>query len=118
MSFRFEDLEIWHEANEFARRVYIVTKKLPRSELFGLGDQLRRAVNSVPTNIAEGSGSTSGKDFANFLNIAIRSIYEVTSLLYRCEQEGFVAEKDRLILYGGAEVLVKRIQKFRASLIK
>lgn len=50
--------------------------------------------------------------------MAIRSIYEVTSLLYRCEQEGFVVEKERLSLYGDAEVLVKRIQKFRVSLVR
>lgn len=118
MTFRFEELEIWHEANDLAEAIYKVTRKFPKSELFGLGDQLRRAVNSIPTNIAEGSGSNSKKDFAHFLNVSIRSVFEVVSLLYRCEQEKFITKKRRLLLYSKAEMLVKRIHRFRSVLLR
>lgn len=59
MTFRFEKLTVWHEANDLAKQIYKIVNCFPRTELFGLGDQLRRAVNSISTNIAEGSGSRS-----------------------------------------------------------
>lgn len=118
MSFRFEDLVVWHGSNTFASKVYRFTNSLPQSEQFGLSDQLRRAANSIPVNIAEGSGSASNKDFANFLNIAIRSIFEVVSLLFRCEQESYLSRAQRVRFYKEAELLVKQIQAFRTKLIK
>jgi|SRR3990170_7979397 four helix bundle protein len=118
MSFRFEDLQIWNASNAFATKIYTIARALPRSEQYGLGDQLRRAANSIPVNIAEGAGSTSKKDFAHFLNIAIRSLYEVVSLMFRCEQEGYLSQKRRTDAYQDAELLVKRVHAFRGKLIR
>jgi four helix bundle protein len=117
MSFRFEKLNIWTEANEYAHEVYKVTSKFPQKEIFSLVDQLRRAANSISTNIAEGSGSTSDKDFCHYLNIAIKSTYETVSLLLRAKQENFLNDKMRNLLYDKAEVLIKRIQLFKKSII-
>lgn len=116
MAFRFEQLEIWHDANGYAHLIYDITKKFPRAESFSLVDQLRRAGNSVPTNTAEGSGSSSNRDFINYLNIAIKSVYETVSLAFRAEQEGFVNDSVRMRLYDTAEILIKRIQGFKKSL--
>ena len=71
--FRFEKLDVWQKSVEFADRVYAVTKSFPSDERFGLTSQMRRAAVSISSNIAEGSGGSSDKDFAHFLEIAYGS---------------------------------------------
>jgi len=115
--FKFEKLEIWHLANDYADKIYETTKTFPQEEKFNLVDQLKRAANSIPTNIAEGSGSESVKDFKNFLNISIKSTYETVSLLYRARKRNYIGEETRKKLYGEAEVLVKRTSAFKKWLI-
>ncbi len=116
MAFRFEHLEIWHDAVLYANEIYKLTKKFPREEVFSLTDQLRRAVSSISTNIAEGAGSSSKKDFGHYLDIAIKSTYETVSLLFLAEQQGYIAETERVVFYQKAEILVKKIQKFKSFL--
>lgn len=118
MAFRFEKLEIWGEANNYADAIYEITKKFPKQEIFGLTDQLRRAANSIAVNIAEGSGSSSSKDFINYLNIAIKSTYETVSHLQRAINQGYISEEKRSESYNQAEILVKKIQKFKSWLKK
>lgn len=65
----------------FTTAVYTLTKAFPRSEQFGLIDQLRRAATAIALNIAEGAGSGSSPEFARFLHIAKRSAYEVITAL-------------------------------------
>jgi four helix bundle protein len=81
MSFKFERLEVWQRSVAFADRMFSVTESFPQRYQFSLGDQLRRAALSVPTNIAEGSGRDAAKESAYFYRIAKGSIYEVVSLL-------------------------------------
>ena len=64
-----------------AKEVYLLTKDFPESEKFGLISQIRRAAVSIPTNIAEGAGRQTDKDFRNFLFIALGSAFEVETLL-------------------------------------
>ena len=113
MAFRFEQLEIWREAGKYAEKIYNITKKFPREELFGLTNQLKRSASSISANIAEGSGSGSKKDFSNYLNIANKSIYETVSHLYLAQKQNYISEKNREELYSEAEILVKRIQAFK-----
>ena len=68
--FRFERLEVWQEARRINRAIYQLTKKFPREEMFAITSQIRRASISVSSNIAEGSGRNSDKDFAHFLEQA------------------------------------------------
>ena len=75
MKFNFEKLEVYQDAIEFANQIYEITKAFPRSEMFGITNQLRRSSVSVPSNIAEGS-SRGKKEFIHFLNIALGSSYE------------------------------------------
>ncbi len=77
----FRKYNVWQESHLFTLEVYQVTKDFPKEELFGLTSQLRRAVSSIPTNFTEGCGSTSEKEFARYLNIAIASCSEVEYLL-------------------------------------
>jgi four helix bundle protein len=78
MAFRFETLEIWQMAKEYATRVYAVTAKFPRHEDYGLKSQLNRAVNSIALNIAEGTARSSNKALDYHLEIALGStvVYE------------------------------------------
>lgn len=73
MAFRFEGLEIFHEAIDFSARVYSMVKKFPSEERFDLTSQARKAANSAVLNIAEGSGRGTKRDFSRFLDLAPRS---------------------------------------------
>lgn len=118
MAFRFEKLEIWIDSINYAAKIYKITRKFPRDEMFALVDQLRRAASSISANIAEGAGSSSAKDFCHYLDIAIKSIYETVSHLYLAKQQNYISEKERAQLYSNAETLVKRIQSFKKWLKK
>lgn len=76
----FKDLIVWQKAHENALFIYSSTKGFPKEELFGITSQIRRAAVSIPTNIAEGCGKFTKKDFAHFLQIAFGSAQEVEYL--------------------------------------
>ncbi len=77
----FEDLTVWQKSMDLVDHVYEIADQLPSREVFGLRDQLTRAVVSIPSNIAEGYGRGSDKDFAHFLEIARGSTNEVLTQL-------------------------------------
>ena len=86
----YRDLLVWQKAMDFAEHVYMVQKTFPAEERFGLCDQLRRAVVSIPSNIAEGRGRDSAKDFAPFLMIARGSLNEVATQLELAVRLGYM----------------------------
>ena len=86
----YRDLLVWQRAMDFAEHVYAVQKTFPAEERFGLCDQLRRAVVSIPSNIAEGRGRDSAKDFAHFLMIARGSLNEVATQLELAVRLGYM----------------------------
>lgn len=88
----YQKLVFWQRSQAFVSRVYKVTADFPREEMFCLTSQIRRAVVSIPTNIAEGSGRDSKKDFAHFLRIALGSAYEVECELIIASDLGFIDE--------------------------
>ena len=77
----FQGLLVWRQAMDLARDCYILTKQFPRSELYGLTSQIRRAATSVPANIAEGSGRSTIRDYVNFLRIVQGSLRELEAYL-------------------------------------
>ncbi len=79
---RFEDLEVWKSAREIVDKIYYITNEGKFKMDFGLRDQIRRASVSIMSNIAEGFGRFSNKEFIQFLNIAKASATEVKSQLY------------------------------------
>ena len=79
--FYFEDLDIWHRAISVGRRLCRVADRLEEQNKRRFAEQLRAAALSTSNNIAEGSGSVSNKDFANFINIARRWTLECASML-------------------------------------
>ena len=81
---KYMDLEVWQEAMTLVEEVYEVIKTLPKDEQFGLSDQLRRCSVSVPSNIAEGSGRGTVKDYIHFLHTSKGSLYEVATQIELC----------------------------------
>ena len=90
----FKDLIVWQRAMDAAAEIYRLARKLPREETFALGDQLRRAAVSIPSNIAEGFGRSSKKDYAKFLVMARGSAYETETQLLLCVRVRHLLEKD------------------------
>ena len=73
----FKNLRVWQKSHSLALRVYVVTATFPRSEIFGLTNQMRRAAVSVPANIAEGACRGGRREFARYLNVAVGSAGEL-----------------------------------------
>ena len=97
-SFSFERLEVWIESKGFAIDIYKLTRDFPEEEKYGLVSQLRRAVISLSSNIAEGSSRTTSKDQARFYQLAFGSLMEVLSqLLISIELEFIEKEKEELM---------------------
>ena len=115
-SFKFENLEIWKLANNYADEIHELTKRFPKDEKFALIDQLNRSTSSIPDNIAEGSGATTVKDFSNYLQTSIKSTYESVSQLYRACGRGYITEEQRQYFYAKARVLVRKIVAFKQSI--
>lgn len=77
----FRKLVIWQKAIDLVTDIYILTRKYPQHEVFGLSSQTQRAAISIPLNIAEGSSKSSNKDFSRFLEMAVGPSYELESAI-------------------------------------
>lgn len=104
--FTFFDLRVYQESKALVKKVYKLLKKFPKFEVYALGDQLRRAVISVPSNIAEGSGRFSIKEKIHFIEIAYGSLAELLCQLdiaYDLDyitKEEFENEQERINVIG------------------
>ena len=85
----FKDLTVWQKSIDFVASVYILAKQLPKEETYALSDQIRRAVVSVPSNIAEGFGRHSTKEYIQFLYIALGSASEVETQIIIGQKIGY-----------------------------
>ena len=90
----YRDLIVWQKAMDLVEDVYKKTKGFPREELYGLTSQLRRAVVSVPSNIAEGQGRNSTKEFLHHLSIAYGSLCEVGTQILIANRLGYLEKRD------------------------
>ena len=95
---RFEDIEAWQKARELAKIIYMVTSTGKFSKDFGLKDQIRRAVVSILSNIAEGFERGGDKEFAQFISMAKGSSAEVRAQLYVAMDQNYIEQDifDRL----------------------
>ncbi len=101
----FRDLKVWEAAISLAEDVYNVSSVFPKSETYGLTQQLRRAAVSIPSNIAEGHARTSSKEFLYFISIAFGSLAEVETQLILAMRLGHVTqEKQDLLLASCGDV--------------
>jgi four helix bundle protein len=86
----YKDLEVWKLSIDFVKQVYQVTRNLPASENYGLINQIRRAAVSIPSNIAEGQGRNSAKEFRQFLAISLGSVAELETQLIIAREIGYL----------------------------
>lgn len=92
---KYTDLDVWKESRKLVSQVYLLSKSFPKEELYGLTNQLRRSVVSVPSNIAEGCGRQSSKETIHFLFIARGSLYEVETQLFLSKDLEYI-DKEQL----------------------
>ena len=115
--FNFEKLDVWQKAIDFADLVYNKTRAFPSDERFGLTNQLRRAAVSISSNIAEGSSRSSKSDFAQFVEIATGSVFEVVSQAFIAQRQSFLSEDQFREIYADAEELSRMLSGLRKSLL-
>ena len=111
-TFGYRNLIVWQKAKQLVKLVYAEVKRLPAEERYALGDQIRRAVVSIPSNIAEGSGRASNRDYGHFLSIARGSLYETINQLEIAQDLGYAT------LTKDIEALAAEVGRMLTSLMK
>jgi four helix bundle protein len=116
VKFRFQDLKIWELAIQIADELFDIADGLDQKRLYRFAEQLRGAGMSMSNNIAEGSGSSSKKEFKQFLNIARRSTYENANILFLLEKRDLISREylDRFL--DQLDHLCRQITNFQNSL--
>jgi four helix bundle protein len=107
----YRDLVAWQKSMTLVKEVYNLTKAFPKEEQFGLTSQLKRAVISVPSNIAEGSSKKSTADFIRFLNISYGSLAEVGTQIEIAEMLNFINKQEEIYK------LIDEVEKIISGLI-
>lgn len=105
----YRELIVWQDDIKLAKAVHKLTEKFPKHEVYALADQIRRAVVSVPSNIAEGQARKSPGDFRRFLHIALGSLAEVDTQLVLVQEFGYITQED-------VDLLDEKIQGLRKKL--
>jgi len=90
----YRELIVWQEGIKLAKAVYKLTEKFPRQETYALADQVRRAVVSVPSNIAEGQARKAPADFRRFSHISLGSLAEVDTQLVLAQEFGYLSKEE------------------------
>jgi len=91
-----KDLDVWKKSIQFVKKIYEITSKFPDTEKYGLTNQMRRCAVSIPSNIAEGAGRNSKKEFKQYLYISLGSISELETQLIISSELKY--QKDKLLL--------------------
>ena len=109
---RFEELEVWKAARDIVNVVYKASSNGAFSRDYALRDQIRRAIISVPSNIAEGFSRHSNREFIQFLFIAKGSAAEVQSQLYTALDQHYISQETFDNIYEMVEVVAKQLSRF------
>jgi four helix bundle protein len=112
----YRDLEVWKKARILVKDVYQLTKLFPKEELYGLTSQLRRAIVSVPSNIAEGHSRSGTKDFIQFISIAIGSLAESETQILLSPDLGYIQESQIIPVITNIQELQRMLHALRTSL--
>lgn len=110
----FRELRVWQKSMDLVKEIYRTTEKFSQRERYGLPSQIRRAAVSIPSNIAEGCGRSTNKDFNNFLGIAFGSSFELETQLMLSKNMQYLKIKD----YEAAENEIHHIQNMIIKLQK
>ncbi|CAD0004479.1 MULTISPECIES: four helix bundle protein [Flavobacterium] len=110
----FRSLLIWQKSMSLTTKIYSSTNNFPKEEIFGLTSQIRRCSISIPSNIAEGSGRESDKDFLRFLNISVGSLFEMQTQLEIAKNITYLNEHEFNNLYEDS----REVERMLVSFIK
>jgi four helix bundle protein len=116
IKFRFQDLRIWQLAIQIADELFDIADGLEEKRLYRFAEQLRGAAMSMSNNIAEGSGSSSKKEFKQFLNTARRSTFENANILILLQMRNNITKESLDKLLDELDHLCRQITKFQNSL--
>lgn len=116
--FGFEKLDVWKNSIIFVQQIYNLTEKFPKSELYCLTSQIRRAAISIPSNIAEGSTRKSFKDQARYSEIAFGSLIEVLNQLIIANKLNYINEDILNLTRLEVEKISRQINALKNSQIK
>jgi len=115
----YQGLVVWQKAMDLSTIIYKLVKRLPKEETYILSDQMRRAVVSIATNIAEGQDRNTNKEFIHFLTISRGSKAELETLLLICVNIGYLNESDTLepmnLLIEVGKMLTSLINKLKTE---
>ena len=110
----YRELKVWQKSMDLVEKVYEIVSSFPKEEKYGLISQIQRSAVSIPSNIAEGTGRNSNKEFRNFLGIANGSSNELVTQLIISMKVNYVKENELDAIFS----LITEIQKMNFSLIK
>ncbi|OHT45118.1 four helix bundle protein [Flavobacterium tructae] len=110
----FRKILVWQKSISLVTKIYKITNRFPKEEMFGLTSQIRRSSISIPSNIAEGSGRESTKEFLRFLFISLGSLFEMQTQLEIAKNIIYINEEEFNLLYEDS----REIERMLASLIK
>jgi four helix bundle protein len=112
----YNNLQIWQQAMDLVEEIYKLTASFPIEEKFSLVSQMTRAAVSIPSNIAEGAGRNSDKDFAHFISIAIGSLYELNTQIVLSERLGYINQIQSQELQKKLDNLQRKSVSFKSKL--
>lgn len=116
-TYSFEKLQVWQEIRKLTKEVYLVTINFPDFERFGLVSQMRRAIISVGSNIAEGSSRRTPKDQAHFYSISYGSLIELLSQLTVSLDLGYINDQQYTELRTSVEYISKQINYLSKAIL-
>jgi len=114
----YKDLKVWQKSYQLSLLVYEVTSEFPKSELYGLVSQMRRAAIAIPSNIAEGYARQYSKEYIQFLSVAYSSASELETQILLAHDLGFLKEEDFKKVYGLQQEVAKMLYRLMESLRK
>ena len=114
----FKKYDIWQLSHSLTLEVYKITYNFPKEELYGLTSQIRRASSSIPTNISEGCGRNSDKEFNQFLNIALGSANETEYLLILSKDLNYINNEFFEKMVNEINIIKSKIYKLKTVIIK
>ena len=116
--FYFRRLDVYRNAKQLSRLIYELLRKYPAEERFALCSQLRRAVTSIPINIAEGFGRFSSKEKAHFIEIACGSVTEVLYEIELSLDEGYISQEEFKQVEERLSVIGKQLSGLHSSILR
>jgi len=116
MAFKFEKLIIWQKAMDYGENINELSNKFPQKEIFNLSSQIRRAVDSIALNIAEGSTGQSNPELKKFIGYSIRSLAEVVTCLYKAKKRAYISEDEFETQYSFAFNLMNMMVAFKEKI--